>query len=143
MESNHNNYKQSDCSRHNAEKLREDTSRLIQDKAQLTRKIQNDTSANIGQRVEDISFWKSELDHELDQMIMEIHALGQVKRRVEKALEETDAHLQVSEMAILTVEKHGQNNIIIINSSVSILFNTNFNQHMLIIGSLKSEIINY
>lgn len=76
-------------------------------------------------------------------MIMEIHALGQVKRRVEKALEETDAHLQVSEMAILAVEKHGQNNIIIINSSVSILFNTNFNQHMLIIGSLKSEIINY
>ncbi|XP_067859444.1 tektin-3-like isoform X1 [Heptranchias perlo] len=105
VEANHNNYKQSDCSRHNAEKLREDTSRLIQDKAQLTRKIQNDTSNNIGERVEDISFWKSELDHELDQMIMEIHALGQIKKRVEKALEETDAHLQMVQECLYHREK--------------------------------------
>ncbi|XP_072335917.1 tektin-3-like [Scyliorhinus torazame] len=105
VESNHNNYKQSNCSRHNAEKLREDTSRLIQDKAQLTRKVQNDTSNNIGERVQDISFWKSELDHELDQIIMETHALSQVKKRVEKALEETDAHLQMVQECLYHREK--------------------------------------
>ncbi|KAK2111094.1 Tektin-3 [Saguinus oedipus] len=92
--SNLTNYQESNTSRHNSEKLRVDTSRLIQDKYQQTRKTQADTTQNLGERVNDIGFWKSEIIHELDEMIGETNALTDVKKRLERALIETEAPLQ-------------------------------------------------
>uniref|UniRef100_A0ABI7XDE1 Tektin n=2 Tax=Felis catus TaxID=9685 RepID=A0ABI7XDE1_FELCA len=92
--SNLTNYLESDTSRHNAERLRVDTSRLIQDKYQHTRKTQADSTQNLGERVNDIGFWKSEITHELDAMIGETNALTDVKKKLERALMETEAPLQ-------------------------------------------------
>lgn len=72
-----------------------DTSRLIQDKYQQIRKTQVDTTQNLGERVNDIAFWKSEITHELDEMIGETNALTDLKKRLERALLETEAPLQV------------------------------------------------
>lgn len=89
------NYQESNSSRHNSERLRVDTSRLIQDKYQQIRKTQVDTTQNLGERVNDIAFWKSEITHELDEMIGETNALTDLKKRLERALMETEAPLQV------------------------------------------------
>ena len=43
-----------------------DCMRLMQDKDQLTRQMQEGTCRNLGQRLSDIGFWKSELNYELD-----------------------------------------------------------------------------
>lgn len=94
--SNQNNYRESESSRKSAERLRRDTVRLMQDKEQLTRRTQEGTSKNIGERLNDIVFWKSELSHEIDSMVTEIAALAEVKRRLERALAETEGPLQVS-----------------------------------------------
>ncbi|KAL7989375.1 hypothetical protein Chor_012041 [Crotalus horridus] len=88
------NYKESEASRHNAEKMRVDTSRMIQDKDQQTRKTQTETTKNIGERVNDIVFWKTELNHEIDGMIGETNALTEMKKRLERALVETEGPLQ-------------------------------------------------
>lgn len=93
--SNQSNYRESESSRKSAERLRRDTIRLIQDKEQLTRRTQENTSKNIGERLNDIVFWKSELGHEIDNMVTEIATLTEVKRRLEKALAETEGPLQV------------------------------------------------
>lgn len=93
--SNQNNYRESESSRKSAERLRRDTVRLMQDKEQLTRRTQENTSKNIGERLNDIVFWKSELCHEIDNMVTEIAALSEVKRRLERALAETEGPLQV------------------------------------------------
>lgn len=93
--SNQNNYMDSESSRKSAERLRRDTIRLMQDKEQLTRRTQENTSKNIGERLNDIVFWKSELSHETDNMVTEIAALTEVKRRLERALAETEGPLQV------------------------------------------------
>lgn len=93
--SNQNNYRESESSRKSAERLRRDTIRLIQDRDQLTRRTQENTSKNIGERLNDIVFWKSELSHETDNMVTEIAALTEVKRRLERALAETEGPLQV------------------------------------------------
>lgn len=93
--SNQSNYRESESSRKSAERLRKDTIRLIQDKNQLTRRTQENSSKNIGERLNSIVFWKSELSHELDNMVTEITALGEVKRRLERALAETEGPLQV------------------------------------------------
>uniref|UniRef100_A0A4W3KBJ8 Tektin n=1 Tax=Callorhinchus milii TaxID=7868 RepID=A0A4W3KBJ8_CALMI len=92
---NYNNYRESESSRHSAVRLRVDTARLIQDKEQITRKIQSETSKNLGERVSDIVYWKSELTHETDQVIREIHALTEAKKRLERSLAETESPLQV------------------------------------------------
>ncbi|KAK2528599.1 Tekt3 [Columba guinea] len=92
--SNLTNYKDSETSRRNAECLRVDTTRLIQDKYQQTKKTQGESTKNLGERVNYIEFWKSELRHELDEMIGETNALTDVKKRLERALAETEAPLQ-------------------------------------------------
>uniref|UniRef100_A0A2I3GVB3 Tektin n=1 Tax=Nomascus leucogenys TaxID=61853 RepID=A0A2I3GVB3_NOMLE len=103
--SNLTNYQESNTSRHNSEKLRVDTSRLIRDKYQQTRKTQADTTQNLGERVNDIGFWKSEIIHELDEMIGETNALTDVKKRLERALMETEAPLQVARECLFQREK--------------------------------------
>ncbi|KAM6897137.1 tektin-3 [Xenentodon cancila] len=103
--SNHNNYRESESSRKSAERLRKDTIRLIQDKEQLTRRTQESTSKNIADRLNDIVFWKSELSHEIDNMVTEIAALSEVKKRLERALAETEGPVQVSQECLFHREK--------------------------------------
>ncbi|KAM6175058.1 tektin-3 [Erethizon dorsatum] len=103
--SNLTNYQESNTSRHNSERLRVDTSRLIQDKYQQTRKTQADSTRNLGERVSDIGFWKSEITHELDEMIGETNALTDIKKRLERALMETEAPLQVARECLFHREK--------------------------------------
>lgn len=93
--SNISNYRESEASRNSAERLRRDTIRLMQDRDQLTRRTQESTSKNIGERLNDVVFWRSELSHEIDNMLTEIAALTDVKRRLERALAETEGPLQV------------------------------------------------
>lgn len=99
------NFKESDMSRHNAERLRVDTSRMIQDKDQQTRKTQSEATRDLGERVNDIVFWKTELNHEVDEMIGETNALTDMKKRLERALAETEAPLQVAQECLLHREK--------------------------------------
>ncbi|NXD84753.1 TEKT3 protein, partial [Halcyon senegalensis] len=103
--SNLTNYKESETSRQNSERLRIDTSRLIQDKYQQTKKTQVESTRNLGERVNDIEFWKSELCHELDEMIRETNELTDMKKRLERALAETEAPLQVAQECLLHREK--------------------------------------
>ncbi|XP_004634994.2 tektin-3 [Octodon degus] len=103
--SNLTNYQESKTSRHNSERLRVDTSRLIQDKHQQTRKTQADSTQNLGERVNDIAFWKSEITHELDEMIGETNALTDIKKRLERALLETEAPLQEVDVILCCQER--------------------------------------
>ncbi|KAM9222190.1 tektin-3-like [Leptosomus discolor] len=103
--SNLTNYKESETTRRNAECLRVDTSRLIHDKYQQTKKTQVESTKNLGDRVQEIEFWKSELCHELDEMIGETNALTDLKKRLERALAETEAPRQVTQECLLHREK--------------------------------------
>ncbi|XP_004603944.1 tektin-3 [Sorex araneus] len=99
------NFLESKTSWHNSEKLRVDTSRLIQDKYQKTRKSQRDSTQNLGERVNDIGFWKSEIIHELDGMIGETNELTDIKKTMERSLMETEAPLQVARECLFHREK--------------------------------------
>ncbi|XP_029456157.1 tektin-3 [Rhinatrema bivittatum] len=103
--SNHVSYRDSDTSRRSAVRLRADTGRMILDKEQQTRKTQEDTSKNLGERVNDISFWKAEINYEIDQMTGETNALSNMKRRLERALAETEGPLQVAQECLYHREK--------------------------------------
>ena len=51
---------------------------MVQEKDQLTNKNQAQSSKDIGNRVADIDFWKSELRHETDLLVGETNALTEV-----------------------------------------------------------------
>ncbi|XP_029804344.1 tektin-5 [Suricata suricatta] len=79
-----------------ASRLTGDSMRLMQDKDQLTRQMQEGTCRNLGQRLSDIGFWKSELGHELERLLTENRSMETVKRRLECAAEEINCPLQVA-----------------------------------------------
>ncbi|XP_047390377.1 tektin-5 [Sciurus carolinensis] len=79
-----------------AGRLTGDSMRLMQDKDQLTRQMQEGTSRNLGQRLTDIGFWKSELCYEHDRLLTENRSMETVKRRLECGAQELDCPLQVA-----------------------------------------------
>lgn len=101
--SNHAAYNTSDYLRNGAERLRLDTLRLC--KETDARRTQSDVGKKLGERVNDIVFWKNELLHETDEMLAEIAALKEAKRLVEKALPETEDVLSIAQECLYNREK--------------------------------------
>ncbi|XP_064809536.1 tektin-3-like [Oncorhynchus masou masou] len=97
LRANNVNYRRLESSRRQAESFWRETSRLIQSKEQLTRRTQSDSSRWIGERITEISFWRSELGFELEQLLRDTERLRQVKFRLDRALKETDGPLQMSQ----------------------------------------------
>ncbi|EHB13618.1 Tektin-5 [Heterocephalus glaber] len=95
-QSNQLQIRAAEASRLWANRLTGDSMQLMQDKEQLTRQMQEGTSWNLGQRLLDISFWKSELCYELDQLLAENRSLETIKRRLECAAEEVNCPLKVA-----------------------------------------------
>ncbi|XP_036163707.1 tektin-5 [Myotis myotis] len=79
-----------------AGRLTGDSMRLMQDKDQLTNQMQEGTCRNLGQRLSDIGFWKSELTYELERLLNENRGLDAVRKRLECAAEEVNCPLQVA-----------------------------------------------
>ena len=94
-QSNQLQIRAAEASRLWAGRLMGDSMRLMQDKDQLTRQMQEGTRRNLGQRLSDIGFWKSELSYELERLLNENHSLDAVKRRLECMAEELNCPLQV------------------------------------------------
>lgn len=105
MNSNQGNYLSSDRVRSTAERLRLDTIRLCRETDDKTRRTQSDVGKRLGERIGDIQFWKTELSNETDNMIAEINALQEAKRVLEKALQETENPLHISQECLYHREK--------------------------------------
>ncbi|NXD84976.1 TEKT5 protein, partial [Halcyon senegalensis] len=88
--------KGSEASRYSAGRLNTDSMRLIQDKDQLTYQMQEDSRRNLGERISDIDFWRSELIYELECLLKETQALETVKKRLECAVDEMQGPLKIA-----------------------------------------------
>ncbi|XP_052028660.1 tektin-5-like [Apodemus sylvaticus] len=94
-----------EASRRRASRLTDDSLRIMQDKDQLIRQLQEGTCRNLDQRLSDICFWKSGLCHERDMLIAENNSLKTLKRRLECAAEEVNCPLQVALNCVYNREK--------------------------------------
>ncbi|KAL2297543.1 hypothetical protein Nmel_016083 [Mimus melanotis] len=103
--SNMTNYKESETTRHNAERLRADLNRAIKDVYQQAKRSQGESTRSLGERVNDIEYWKSELCIELDAMIRETNSLADMQKRLERALADTEGPFQVAHKCLLNREK--------------------------------------
>ncbi|XP_033097486.1 tektin-3-like [Anneissia japonica] len=102
--SNNQNYRSSDMTRSAAQRLRDENVRICHDTDARTVKTQQDTSKSIGNRISDINFWKSELNHELDEMGNEIQRIADHKKRLETSLRETEGPLKIAQECLFNRE---------------------------------------
>lgn len=103
--SNQSNYMSSDRVRSGSERVRLDTSRLVREADDKTRRTQNDVGKKLGERIGDIQFWKNEVASETDNMITEIDGLAKAKAVLEKALAETENPLHIAQECLYNREK--------------------------------------
>lgn len=103
--SNQTNYYTSDYLRNGAERLRLDTMRMCKEADDKTKKTQSDVGKRLGERINNIVFWKNELLRETDDLLTETAALTECKRMVEKALQETENPLNIAQECLYNREK--------------------------------------
>ena len=100
-----NNYMASDKVRSAAERLRADTQRLAREREELAKKNQHESDKKLGERVNDIDFWKQELEREKDRQAKMINRVDVKRREVQKQLHDTENQLKVAQENLYEREK--------------------------------------
>lgn len=99
------NYNQSESERTRSEKLRFECARLCSEAEQTTVRIQKEVEHRLSQRIEDIRFWKQEIELKIKEVADEIEKILASKIDLEKGLEATNFPLEVSNKCLLFREK--------------------------------------
>ncbi|XP_004857307.1 tektin-1 isoform X1 [Heterocephalus glaber] len=102
---NKNQYHRAEAQRSRSERLVAESQRLVDEVDKSTRRSQSDVNKKLEQRLEEIRFWKKELDGKLEQLVHEIEDLLSYKIRLEKALESFKEPLHITERCLEYREK--------------------------------------
>ncbi|CAH1794363.1 unnamed protein product [Owenia fusiformis] len=95
-ESNYAKYYQSFVDRDSSERSRHEAKRTINETEAQTNKTQSDVTDELQKRLQDINFWKFELNREIDDTIEETDILLDQKKRLENALRATEIPLHIA-----------------------------------------------
>jgi len=85
--SNHANYNSAEKQRASAERLIDESDRLLDETEEATKKTQRDVNKKFEQRLDDVTYWKDELERKLKDSKDEIEMLLAYKTRLQNALE--------------------------------------------------------
>ncbi|XP_045381987.1 tektin-1 [Lemur catta] len=102
---NKSQYHRAEAQRSQSERLVAESQRLVDEIEKTTRKSQSDVNKKLEQRLEEVRFWKKELDDKLEQLVYETEDLLTYKTRLEKALESFKEPLRVTETCLAYREK--------------------------------------
>lgn len=95
-ESNYAKYYQSFVDRDNAEKIRHESKRTVNETEATTNKTQAEVTKKLGERIQDINFWKFELEREIQDVIAETDLLLAQKKRLENGMRATEVPLHIA-----------------------------------------------
>ncbi|XP_032056949.1 tektin-1 [Aythya fuligula] len=88
-----------------SERMIAESQRLVDEIEKTTQKTQSDVNKKIEQRLEEIKFWRKELDNKLEQIINETEVLLTFKTRLEKALESCKEPLVIAQKCLLNRQR--------------------------------------
>ena len=103
--SNQLNYSQAEQERKVSELIRDESNRLSNEINIVTLKTQIDVNKKIEQRLNDIQFWKSELDNQFLETENEIQNLLKYQKRTEAIFQMTQTPLLISKECIKNRER--------------------------------------
>merc|ERR1711976_1009366 len=113
--SNMNHYNSADNSRNNSERIRNEAVRLMRDRDEKTVLTQRDADRRLGERLHDVTFWRSELQTELERNLNETHHLMETRKNLERALQETEGPMRVTSECIY--HREGRKGIDLVNDA--------------------------
>ncbi|XP_067318450.1 tektin-4-like [Anolis sagrei] len=86
---NYTRYYEAFADRDHSEWLRQESQSLAAYTGKLAERTQQDSTAKVGKRLQDIHFWKSELQREIEDLVTETDLQVAQKQRLERALDAT------------------------------------------------------
>lgn len=98
--SNQLNYQQSEKERTASERQRAESERLRQETEEITLCTQRDVSHKFSQRLQNVTFWKQEVETKVKEIQLEIDAVQERKQELEKALHNTNQPLGVAKRCL-------------------------------------------
>ncbi|XP_021497346.1 tektin-1 [Meriones unguiculatus] len=102
---NKRQYHRAATQRSQSERLVSESQRLVDEIEKSTRKSQSDVNKKLEQRLEEVKFWKKELDDKLEQLMHETDDLLTYKIRLEKSLESFKEPLHITERCLAYRDK--------------------------------------
>lgn len=103
--SNQLNYQQSETERTKSERLRAESERLRQETEEITLRTQRDVGHKFSQRIQNITFWKQEVEAKVQELQREIDAIQERGRELEKALHNTSLPLEIARRCLAFRQK--------------------------------------
>ncbi|OCT91513.1 tektin-1 [Xenopus laevis] len=98
-------YVRAESQRSRSERLVAESHRLVDEIEKTTHRSQKDVNKKLDQRLEEIQFWKKELDSKLEDTVNDIAQLLAFKIRLEKALESCKEPLSIAQQCLIEREK--------------------------------------
>lgn len=86
-----------DVNRQHAERLRNDAVRLMRQTDERTAQGQRDAGFRLGERLTDVTFWRTELQTELERLLAELAQLSDTRRKAARALADLEPPLHVAQ----------------------------------------------
>ncbi|XP_029402253.1 tektin-1 [Mus pahari] len=102
---NKSQYHRAEAQRSRSERLVAESQRLVEEIEKTTRKSQSDVNKKLEQRLEEVRFWKKELDDKLEQLVNQTDDLLTYKIRLERSLESYKEPLHITEKCLAYREK--------------------------------------
>ncbi|XP_048351366.1 tektin-4 [Sphaerodactylus townsendi] len=89
-QNNYTRYHEAFADRDHSERCRQESQSLAAYTAALAQRTQEDSTTKVGERLQDIHFWKSELQREIEDLTAETDLMAAQKARLERALDTTE-----------------------------------------------------
>lgn len=102
---NQTRFANAEAQRSQSERLVAESERLVDEIEKTTQKTQKDVNKKLEQRLEEIQFWKKELDNKLEDTVNDLEQLLAYKIRLEKALESCMEPLSIAQQCLVEREK--------------------------------------
>jgi tektin-1 len=103
--SNQTKYANAEGERAAAERLIEESKRVVDDTESTTFKMQRDVNKKLDQRLDDIKYWEKELNDKLDGLKKELDALIAYRNRIEKAIEAVKEPLHIAQQCLMNRQR--------------------------------------
>ncbi|KAF7237460.1 Tektin-4 [Varanus komodoensis] len=87
---NYSQYHQAFADRDHSERCRLEAQNLAAYTAELAQRTQEDSTSKVGERLQDIHFWKSELQRMIEDLAAETNLLAAQKLRLERVIDATE-----------------------------------------------------
>ena len=113
--SNMSHFNSADNARNNSERIRSEAVRLMREREDKTVLTQRDADRRLGERLHDVTFWRSEIQSELERNLNETHHLMETRKNLERALNETEGPMRITSECIY--HREGRKGIDLVNDA--------------------------